>query len=233
MDEIEIPDGEVCVWWASLGLTDAEKEEAYRVLSPEEKHRAGRFRIDGAARRFIAARAALRSVLGKATGMGPADVTFDFGKHGKPRLPDEGLHFNASDSGEFVAVALSSREVGIDIELLRPFRRSQRLARRICTDRELEALARFSEEQRGAQLLRLWTCKEAALKAVGTGLPGGLRNVEIELPTSGQPILLRLLDDIDGWSLATADLCPELLCSVVVRGRDLRLVSERFSIYST
>ena len=232
MRGIDLHDGEVQVWWASLDVSDAELERLRGLLSKEEKRRAERFRIERAARRFIAARAALRTVLGRATGIGPADITFTFGGHGKPGLPNDGPCFNASDTGDVVAIAVSSAEVGIDIELVRPLRRSDRLARRICTDPELEALARFPEDQRGAQLLRLWTCKEAALKAIGIGLPGGARNVEIDLPTVGPPKLRRLLDESDGWALLSCDLAPDLLCSAVVRGADLRVVNERFSIYS-
>ena len=233
MKGTDVPDGEVQVWWASLELTDSEIESLRRVLSPEEIRRAQRFRVEGAARHFIAARAALRSVLGKAVGMDPAEVSFALSEHGKPNLLHGGPCFNASDSGGFVAIAVTSTEVGIDIELARPLRRRDRLARRICTSRELEALVRFPEELRDSQLLRLWTCKEAALKAIGTGLPGGLRNVEIELPKIGSPKLVRLVDETDGWTLLAPDLSPDLLCSAVVRGGDRRVVSRRFSVHST
>ena len=60
---------------------------------------------------------------------------------------------------------------------MRVVRNHDRLAKRVCTDREIEMLARAPEEGRDALLLRLWTCKEAALKAVGIGLSGGARNV--------------------------------------------------------
>jgi 4'-phosphopantetheinyl transferase len=233
MSGIDLHDGEVQVWWASLDASDAEVGRLRGLLSTAEKRRADRFRIDGAARRFIAARAALRSILGTTIGLDPADVTFAFGERGKPRLADGGPCFNASDSGDFVAIAVTSADVGIDIELTRPLRRRDRLARRICTDRELEALARLPEEQRDARLLRLWTCKEAALKAIGSGLPGGIRKVEVDFPTTGAPKLLRLLDDSDGWTLLFPDLGPNLLCTAVVRGGGWRVVSTRFSVYST
>jgi len=231
--KIDIPDGEVHVWWASLELTDPEIDELRRMLSPEETRRAERFRVEAAARRFVAARAALRTVLGRSTGTDPADITFAFGEHGKPRLSDGGPCFNASDTGNFVVIAVAAEEVGIDIELIRALSRRDRLARRICTKRELDALARFPEEQRDAALLRLWTCKEAALKAIGTGLPGGVRKVEIELPTHGSPKLIRLQGDPDGWTLFPLDLFPNVLCTAVIRGPDWRFVSKRFSIYST
>jgi 4'-phosphopantetheinyl transferase len=233
MKDPNVPAGEVHVWWASLAVSDSEIERLHRLLSPEERRRAERFRVGAAARRFIAARAALRSVLGTATGIDPTDLKFRFGEHGKPHLLDGGPCFNASDTGDFVVVAVTTAEIGIDIEIVRPLGRRDRLARRICTDRELEALARTPGEERDAQLLRLWTCKEAALKAIGTGLPGGARNVEVELPPGGPPKLTYLMGESDGWALLFPDLSPDLLCSAVVRGSNWRAVIRPFILHST
>lgn len=233
MNGIDLPPGEVQLWWASLEISEPEIERLRTVLAPDELRRAERFRVAAAARRFVGARAALRMILGRTTGVEPADVKFHFGERGKPYLPGGGPFFNASDSGDFVVVALSSAEVGVDIEVARAIRRNDRLARRVCTDREIEMLAQAPEEERDALLLRLWTCKEAALKAVGIGLSGGARNVEAEIPLNGAPRLSSLLNETDHWSLLFPELIPGLLCSVVVKGGDWRAVSRQFSLHST
>ncbi|MBD3857265.1 MAG: 4'-phosphopantetheinyl transferase superfamily protein [Acidobacteria bacterium] len=233
MSKIEVLPGQVQLWWALLDVSDSEIDRLRGMLTQEELGRAERFRVTAAARRFIGARAALRMILGRATGTEPAEVGFLFGQHGKPRLPDGGLFFNASDSGDYVVVALTRAEVGVDIELARKVRRRDRLARRVCTDREIEMLARVSEEERDALLLRLWTCKEAALKAVGIGLSGGARNIEAEIPPNSAPRLSHLLEETDHWSLLFPDLLPNLLCSVVVKGSNWRAVSRQFSLHST
>ncbi len=142
-------------------------------------------------------------------------------------------HFNASDSGDTVVVAMAGQEIGVDVEGLRSLPNPDRLARRICTPDELEQLAELPEAEADAALLRLWTYKEAALKAVGLGLPGGLRNVEVDFRPGGPPQLRRLREHGNGWSLLTADVDPDLLCSIVVRGADWRLVSRAFEIQST
>lgn len=223
MKDIDIPADEVQLWWASLVVSDSKIDRLRRLLTPEELQRAERFRVAAAARRFIAARATLRRVLGQATGVAAADVEFRFGPHGKPRLADGGPCFNASDSGDFVVVALASAEVGVDIELLRPLVRRDRLARRICTNGELEALKRVPEEERDVLLLRLWTCKEAALKAIGTGLPGGVRNVEVSLHPDGLLRLRRMRGRDEDWSLMPAVISPEVVCTVAMRGAGWRL----------
>jgi 4'-phosphopantetheinyl transferase len=230
---IDVPEGEVQLWWASLEISESEIDRLRGTLAPDERRRAERFRLVAAARRYIGARAALRMILGGAIGTEPADVEFLFGDHGKPRLPGGGLFFNASDSGDYVVVALTTAEVGVDIELARTLHRRDRLAKRVCTDSELEMLKRAPEKERDALLLRLWTCKEAALKAVGIGLSGGARNVEAEIPLNGAQRLSRLLDEADHWSLLFPDLLPNLLCSVVVKGRSWRAVSQQFSLHST
>ncbi len=233
MKTIDVPDGQVQLWWASLDVSESEIVRLRGMLTPEELRRAERFRVAAAARRFIGARAALRMILGRVTGVEPAEVEFLFGERGKPRLPDGGPFFNASDSGDYVVVALTTAEVGVDIELARIVRRRDRLARRVCTDNELEMLAQSPEEERDALLLRLWTCKEAALKAVGIGLSGGARNVEAQISPNGTPRLSRLLDETTHWTLLFPDLFPTLLCSVVVKGNAWRAVSRQFSFQST
>jgi len=233
MKTIDVPEGQVQLWWASLDVGDSELDRLRGMLTPEELRRAERFRVAAAAQRFIGARAALRMILGRATSAKPAEVEFLFGEHGKPHLPAGGPFFNASDSGDYVVVALSPAEVGVDIELARIVRRRDRLARRVCTDSEFEMLAQAPEEERDALLLRLWTCKEAALKAVGIGLSGGTRNVEADIPPNSAPRLSRLLNQTDHWSLLFPDLLPNLLCSVVVKGRGWKTLSQPFSIQST
>ncbi len=225
MTAFAIPPGEIYLWWASLDVNDEEVTALRRLLDPRELERADRFRVPNAARRFVAARAALRILLGQATATDPARVEFFYGEHGKPAVAGAPF-FNASDSGDTVVVAMARQEIGVDVEGLRSLPNPDRLARRICTDRELEQLAALPETEADAALLRLWTCKEAALKAVGLGLPGGLRNVEIDFRSGKQPHLRRLREHHEGWSLLTADIDDSLLCSVVVHASGCRIVNQ-------
>jgi 4'-phosphopantetheinyl transferase len=233
MAEFVISPDTVHLWWARVSEAEPHLDRLRHTLSFNELERAARFRVEGAARRFVVARAVLRSVLGRATGVDPADVVFAYGEHGKPHLAATDLSFNASDTGDFVVVALASAELGVDIEVLRPLARQERLARRICTERELEAFMAIPEAQRDAALLRLWTCKEAALKALGTGLSGGVKNVEAKISGNRPPRLTRLPGGNDGWTLLFPNLLEDLVCSVVVRGPDWRVVSQPFLLHAT
>jgi len=232
MAPFNIPPNEVHLWWAPLDLSDETVTDLRSLLNPRELVRADRFRVPKAAHRFIAARAVLRTLLGQMTAIDPARIEFAYGERGKPSV-SAAPHFNASDSGDTVVVAMASEEIGVDVEGLRTLANPGRLARRICTPDELEQLDALSEEEAGAALLRLWTFKEAALKAVGLGLPGGLRNVDVDFRRGKPPQLRRLREHRNGWSLLTADVDPRLLCSIVVRGAEWRLVTRRFGFQST
>ncbi len=87
---------------------------------------------------------------------------------GKPYL--DGHHFNLSHSGNFVVLAVSDQEVGVDIQAPRTYK---------------PGLVRwFSPEeqtwlQSGGDFHRLWTGKEALSKAIGTGLTKALLKTNI------------------------------------------------------
>lgn len=231
MTGFDLPPDEVHLWRASLDLSVHDVSRLHGLLDEKEQARASRFRVPHRARRFIAARAALRTLLGRVTGTDPAHIDFTYGEHGKPAVA-RGPHFNASDTGDTVVVAMASSEIGVDVEGLRPLPNRDRFARRICTERELEALSVTADGEIDAALIRLWTFKEAALKAVGTGLPGGMRNVEVDFGPCEPPRLRRLREHHGGWTLTSTDLGHDLLCSVVFRGPERRLIKRELSLQS-
>jgi 4'-phosphopantetheinyl transferase len=122
------------------------------------------------ARRFVAARGALRELLGSLLGIAPADVEIRYGAHGKPELGGE-LRFNLAHSGELVLIAVAlGRDVGVDVELVRRLSDRDTLARAVLDADEEQALTGLPEAERDAALLAAWTRKEALLKAIGEGV---------------------------------------------------------------
>ena len=137
--------------------------------------------------RWGAGRGLLREVLGAALGIDPAAVEFRYGAHGKPFV--EGLRFNISHSGGRALIALARVEVGADIELPRP-RRTDDIARRFYAPGEVQRLFAIADPAaRTDAFFRLWTCKEAFLKATGEGLSRSTRSYEIDLDVSGARLL--------------------------------------------
>ena len=101
-------------------------------------------------------------------GVPPQDRRFATNPWGKPILEDNTqIHFSLSHSGIWAVCAVSDGPVGVDVEQPRC---SMAVARRhFCPD-ELQFLLQLPPEEQSAALNRLWTAKEAFVKAMGRGL---------------------------------------------------------------
>ena len=98
------------------------------------------------------------------------------GPQGKPFFPSHpALHFNLSHSGPYAFCALSDVPVGVDVERLRPRRAA--LAKRALS--EEESAWYVSRGRRWEDFYTLWTCKEARVKCLGTGLIQALSLIHI------------------------------------------------------
>lgn len=151
------------------------------ILDDEERARAARFRFERDGRRFVARRSFLRRVLAGYTGAAPASLRYRRSNFGKPELMDaDGLAFSTSHAAGLAIVAVTTHgDVGVDIERLRRIPDGLNIARRFFTGAELEHLRSIPTSMRPDAFLRLWTRKEAYVKAVGRGLSMPLRDFDV------------------------------------------------------
>ncbi len=177
---------EVHLWWKGpRDAGDAAEERGW--LSDAERRRCERFHDPRDARAFRARRLFLRAVLAGYLGRDPSELSFGENPFGKPVLrASEGLSFNLSRSGGWVLLAVTrGREVGVDLERAAEWlEREDELAavvRLVFSAREREAFARLPPSARSAAFLRVWTRKEALVKALGTGLSREPASFEVGL----------------------------------------------------
>jgi 4'-phosphopantetheinyl transferase len=71
------------------------------------------------------------------------------------------------------------RRIGVDVERVRTDLAWEEIAAQFFTPRENERLQRLREPQRQRAFLRMWTCKEAYVKARGQGLSFPVNRVEV------------------------------------------------------
>ncbi|SHM70210.1 4'-phosphopantetheinyl transferase [Duganella sacchari] len=222
------PAGELHAWMVQLDDCLATDDDCLEVLDQSERARAGRFAFAPLRRRYLAAHAALRGILGHTLGLAPEQVALSSDANGKPRLADgmPPLSFNLSHSHGMAVVALAPQgEIGIDIECCAPLPLLLPLVRRHFSVQEKHAFWTLDENQRLAGFYRWWTGKEACLKALGVGLsspldgfsiefrPGyALRMLEAPAPMASMQLLPLHLQQ-PGWcgAVALADTQPPVL----------------------
>jgi 4'-phosphopantetheinyl transferase len=167
--------GNADIWFARIGDHAADVDRFGKDhLSAQERGRLEAYKDQAAAERYVVTRALVRCVLGEEIGIAPRDVPISLTESGKPILPNR-IHFNVSHSGDLVVLAVSrEREVGIDLERRRGVPRADALIERWLTLEEREDVGR--QIANGADIseafLRVWSFKEARLKALGVGISG-------------------------------------------------------------
>lgn len=237
----------VQVWQIPLQVSSGMLRTYAECLSVDERSRADRFRFPDDRRRFMVARGTLRYLLSHQLDCLPEEISFCYGKYGKPslekpikepvavdRLGANGqtaagladqsagehchLHFNISHSGELALCVLGyERRVGIDIEKLKKIQRLEGMMER-CLSAQEQARVKASNNSLEA-FLTYWTCKEAYLKAIGLGLSQPMTSVEVEM----DPLrLVRVPDECkEGWRLHLIDVPDEYAGALVVAGDSL------------
>jgi len=165
-----------------------------------------------------------------------ADVALDRTAHGKPFFdPARDMDFNLSHSGDHALVALAqSQSIGIDLEHSGRQRSVLALAQRFFCASEFAALAALPEAQQQMAFLRLWTCKEAVLKALGRGIAFGLHRLEFALDPLGIPTHLHTIDDDGGnvadWHVVALQPAPGYLGALAWHGAERRVLGFRNSV---
>ena len=222
--------GTVQVWEIALDMPASVVAGAQACLPEVELVRAKAFRDESTKHRHILAHAALRCLLAHKLRCNPREITFQIGPFGKPALPAErhaALHFNLSHSGELALVALcDAAEVGVDIEHIRPVRDPIALAKRFFTPGEQDELAAAPPEDQINCFFRLWTQKEALLKATGQGIANGLQRFEVTCRGGGGLVAMdgEKITETE-WSLANWSPHAEYVagCAVYVRNATIAL----------
>ncbi len=163
------------VYWA-ISDTPAWKRllDAGEVLDDGERARAERLAFAADRNAFVAAHALLRLTLSSLAGGAALDWRFVASPSGKPELagPDRGagLTFSLSHARTIVACAVSrDGAVGVDVEAVEPADIDDMLVDYACGPAERALLERFAPSVRPVAFARLWTLKEAVLKATGDG----------------------------------------------------------------
>lgn len=159
---------------------------AYAALSDAERARAARYLRHEDAVRSAATRAALRDVLGAALGVAPRDIAIVVDASGRPSLDPAhraSLDFNVSHAGDHALIAWAGAgRVGVDIESCNRTTDWRVLTAEVCAATEAAYLDGLPPAARAGAFMRVWSAKEALLKALGTGIVGGLRAFAVVPP---------------------------------------------------
>ena len=204
---------ELHLWRVSLDRTREDLERLQKTLSAAERAQCARFIRPEDGRRCIAARSALRVILGSYLGRNPRALSIVKAPSGKPLLvgPDSwfsdavrGIHFSLTYAGDVACIAVCrGLRIGVDLEQVRDVKGIAAISRGfLCQEERSLVLSRSGAERRRAFFL-VWTRREAASTALGVGLYNSF--ARYSLPAAPfSPGGFKVVLDTAGWSSAPA-----------------------------
>jgi 4'-phosphopantetheinyl transferase len=198
-DTLALKTDEVHVWRADLGQKGF-VQPLLSTLTADERARAARFYFEKDREHFIIARGVLRNILSRYLQIAPERIRFHYLSHGKPAVAWQNasvsgggkmLSFNVSHSHGLALYAVThGREVGIDVEYIRPNLDSLGIAERFFSSQEVADLLTLPTAHQHRAFFTCWTRKEAFVKAKGGGLSIPLGQFDVSL-LPDQPAQLR------------------------------------------
>lgn len=164
-----------------------EDHASWAVLGDDERARAAGYLLERDRRLYVFAHGFLRRTLARYLDHVTAEeVRFIVGAHGRPELASEpanghvrSLRFSLTHCAGLAACVVTEHDdCGVDAEPADRAIDTEDLPRVVLADDELMAFkAAGSEQGRRRCLLRLWTLKEAYVKARGVGLSLPLKDI--------------------------------------------------------
>lgn len=190
-NKFEISQNQVHLWHCRFDANKQCMETFKRILSEDEKQKAGRFKFNIHRERSIISRGVLRTLLGRYLEKKPSELEFGYTAHAKPYLKNEGsLRFNVSHSGNRAVFGfVHGGEIGVDIEKVKSDFEVMDIAQNFFSSDEIRTLQALPEEQKVEGFYRCWTRKEAFIKAKGMGLSFPLTSFSVSLDADKAELL--------------------------------------------
>ena len=177
-----MPNTKVDIFLCNTRKTISEKLlfRYFELLPQNEKMRLSKL-SSSKQRRLLVSLALLYSQLAEKTEQLPEELNIQYNVNGKPYLGNFSEHtFNLSHSKDFTALAITQQDpVGLDIENVDFCRtRLSDIAKRFFTLKENKILSALGGDEHSLMFYRLWTLKEAWVKANGGSLIPNLKKIE-------------------------------------------------------
>lgn len=228
-----LSENDVHLWFSSLDLPASSLQQLETTLDTDERERAKGFCSERERARFVVGRGLLRKILGQYSGAGPSDLRFSYGSRGKPSLIEclggDRIQFSLAHSNRYAIYAFTlDRRIGVDLECVEPIE-SEEIANRFFSDREKAALHALAGNERLETFFKIWTAKEAYLKACGEGLAHPLNKIETRIDPRDMRSL-RIQGDMQknsSWSLEQLRPISGFTAALVVEGDDYHLANWR------
>lgn len=165
-------------------------------------------------------------------------VAISYSKSGKPYLNEKinsNLKFNYSHSGDYIIYAFTTdKEIGVDIEEIKDISEIDELSRTHFSDEELSIYFELENPDEKKQLFyKIWTRKEALLKAEGSGITIDLKSLTVLTTNEKKSNQIKVKFLNQEWSVSDLFIDVNYASSVVINSdscKEIFVFDEDFNL---
>ena len=225
---IEIEDNQVHVWQVRIDTSSFYPKDISITLSEDELERSGKFKFQKDREHFILRHYQLRLILSKYCDCHPHEMKFRYNSFKKPFIFSpkcKGIKFNISYSHDFMVVGLNKeKDIGIDIEKVHEIHDLETVAVNNFSSQELKILNDTLDKTN--TFFKIWTRKEAFIKATGKGMYYPLKSFCVNINSSGSyehPVIFKHPIKSKLWRIAELNTSDGYIASLAIKSNKFQI----------
>ena len=223
-------DNEVHIWSAVLDQPKTVIDGYYSILSDYEREMVNKYKSEELKNRQIISKGVLRVLIAKYTNFSPNEINLYYNEFGKPFVSGDSdgnnLFFNLSHSDN-IAVFIFSKNwnVGIDVERVKELADMESVVNLCFSESEKKWFGKIQSAKKKEIFYKIWTSKEAYIKAIGKGLSFSPNRISLVQKTDNELFINEINGDKDysRWKLITFKPHPDFISSVVIENDSLTI----------
>ena len=224
-------DGEIHLWSSLLDQPNDIINRFCTILSKEEKDRINKYKFKSLRDRHTVSKGLLKSLISNYLNIKTEEINFVQNEYGKPSLHPElneiDLQFNVSHSEHLGMFAFTTgQELGIDVESIQETPNLNEIVDMCFSDFEKEWFYKSEPGLQKELFYKVWTGKEAFIKAIGTGLSFPLKEIEFKINSKKAIKFQSKHGDLSyqrKWNIYTFNPLPNFISSLVVDINGLKI----------
>ncbi len=214
------------IWWSDLDQPQRIVDNYLTLLSSEEIKRISKYNTLLLRNRQVMSRAILRKILSLYLKTNATKIEFIYNKYGKPFVRagngDDSIKFNISHSENIGMFAFSLNGLGIDIEKNKEYIEIDGIKEICFTNFEKKWYDNLNKKFQLETFYKIWTIKEAFIKAIGEGFSYPTLNIELTNELENQIQIRKVYSEEyanNNYQVKTFNCVPGFISSVVYEGK--------------
>ncbi len=180
---LHLPENEIHLWLCKFEHLKSSVKFLNGILSSDQKKKASKFVFEKDRISYIISNGLLRKLLASYTGISMMNIKFIYNDFGKPLLiNNNNIKFNLSHSNEYCLIGINRNDnIGVDIEWINKNIAIDDIAGNYFSNNEINKFNSVKPNHKITSFYKIWTRKEAFIKAVGKGLSIPLNSFDVDL----------------------------------------------------